>query len=386
MNIYLPRSYLQTLWPWTKSVERILRHTQPRPFSGSHLAVGSDYSGNHKGSSFNTYCYLIMDTDRSPAWPRLRGEVRRQFLPNGRRMSFKNLGDGHRQRALIPFLQSADSISGHLVALVVTKQLSNLSWRYAYDDTVPKQLGLRGTWKARPFEAMFRSAHMFALMLSIGAESSRRRATFRPYVFVEKSRRKAAQLERLKADFPQLSDRIKIERADANSAIQAFCKTTDWRRTRAVLFLDPFGNQVGWSTLEVIARTRAIDVWYLFPAHLGINRQISSTAEFDAAKAASLDWVFGTDEWRAEFLTTTKASDLWGDEQERLIKQATVDSITRYMIKRMKQVFKGVVLDEWLPLGRGGSHWYSLLFACSNPSAPATRIAERVARAVMNRK
>jgi three-Cys-motif partner protein len=222
-------------------------------------------------------------------------------------------------------------------------------------------------------------------------EGSARRALgvdppFSRYVFVEKSKRKAAQLERLRADFPNLADRIKIERADANAAIQEFCRRTDWKGNRAVLFLDPFGNQVGWSTLEVIARTGAIDVWYLFPAHLGINRQISSGAKFDATKAASLDFVFGTNEWRAEFLATKKANDLWGEERERLVKQATVDSITRFMIGRMKRVFKGVVLDEWLPLGRGGSHWYSLLFACSNPSPAATRIAERVARAVMKRK
>lgn len=222
-------------------------------------------------------------------------------------------------------------------------------------------------------------------------EGSARRALavelpFSRYVFVEKSKRKAAQLERLRADFPHLSDRIQIERADANQAIQEFCRSTNWRHSRAVLFLDPFGNQVGWNTLEVVARTRAIDVWYLFPAHLGVNRQISSTAQFDAGKAASLDFVFGTDEWRAEFLATMKASDLWGEERERLVKQATVDSITRFMIRRMKQIFQGVVLDEWLPLGRGGNHWYSLLFACSNPSSAATRIAERVARAVMTRK
>jgi three-Cys-motif partner protein len=222
-------------------------------------------------------------------------------------------------------------------------------------------------------------------------EGSARRALgvdppFSRYVFVEKSRRKATQLERLRADFPQVAERIKIERADANVAIQEFCQTTDWKHNRAVLFLDPFGNQVGWNTLEAIARTRAIDVWYLFPAHLGINRQISSAAEFDAAKAASLDFVFGTDEWRTEFLATMRVDDLWGEERERSVKQATVDSITRFMIKRMKRVFKGVVLDEWLPLGRAGNHWYSLLFACSNPSRAATRIAERVARAVMKRK
>ena len=222
-------------------------------------------------------------------------------------------------------------------------------------------------------------------------EGSARRALsvdppFSQYIFVEKNKRKAAQLERLRADFPHLRDIIKIEHADANIAIREFCSSTNWKRNRAVLFLDPFGNQVGWATLEVIAATRAIDVWYLFPAHLGINRQISATAEFDAAKAASLDWVLGTAKWREEFLTTTRHSDLWGKEQERLVKQATIDSITRFMIMRMKHLFKGIVLDEWLPLGRGGSHWYSLLFACSNPSPSATRIAERVARAVMKRK
>jgi hypothetical protein len=78
--------------------------------------------------------------------------------------------------------------------------------------------------------------------------------------------------------------------------------------------------------------------------------------------------------------------NLWGDAEQISFKQSTVDSVTRFMIKRMKSTFKGIVLDEWLPLGRGGSHWYSLLFACANPSVKATEIAERLARAVMVRK
>jgi hypothetical protein len=60
--------------------------------------------------------------------------------------------------------------------------------------------------------------------------------------------------------------------------------------------------------------------------------------------------------------------------------------VTRFMIRRMRETFKGVVLDEWLPLGRAGSHWYSLLFACANPSGKATDIAGRIARDVMKRK
>jgi hypothetical protein len=65
------------------------------------------------------------------------------------------------------FLQAADTINGHLVALVVTKKLTNLSWRGPFDETVPKRLGLQRAWKQSSFEAMFRSAQMFALILSI---------------------------------------------------------------------------------------------------------------------------------------------------------------------------------------------------------------------------
>jgi three-Cys-motif partner protein len=222
-------------------------------------------------------------------------------------------------------------------------------------------------------------------------EGSARRALgikppFTKYIFVERSKRKAASLERLKTEFRHLASRIHVEQADANVAVERFCANGDWKRTRSVMFLDPFGNQVGWNTIEAIARTRGIDLWYLFPAHLGINRQISASGEFDAGKAASLDRVLGTSEWRDEFIATIKRQNLWGEGQEISFKQATVDSVTRFMIKRMKRVFKGVVLDEWLPLGRAGNHWYSLLFACANPSAKATEIAERLARAVMKRK
>lgn len=222
-------------------------------------------------------------------------------------------------------------------------------------------------------------------------EGSARRALgvkppFSRYTFVERSKRKAALLQRLKTDFPHLSARIHIERADANIAVEEFCRRTDWKRTRAVMFLDPFGNQVDWSTILAIAGTRAIDLWYLFPAHLGVNRQISASGEFDVHKGASLDKVLGTSEWREEFVARIKRENLWGEAEQISFKQSTVDSVTRFMIGRMKAVFKGIVLDEWLPLGRRGSHWYSLIFACANPSAKATDIAERVARAVMTRK
>jgi three-Cys-motif partner protein len=209
---------------------------------------------------------------------------------------------------------------------------------------------------------------------------------FSQYIFVEKMKGKISALEKLRSEFPHRAPNIVIKQADANDAIAEFCARTDWRRTRAVMFLDPFGNQVKWSAIEAIAKTKAIDLWYLFPAQLGVGRQISRSGEFDETKAASLDRLLGTTAWREEFIRRYSETDLWGNSSDQTLKQVTVDGITRFMIRRMKIVFKGGVLDEWLPLGRGGAHWYSLLFAWANPSKQAGDIAQRISQSLMKRK
>ena len=102
------------------------------------------------------------------------------------------------------------------------------------------------------------------------------RTSFGNYIFVEKRRNKARELEKLRTRFP--NKRITIVNEDANTALRKFCATTNWRECRAVVFLDPFGNQVEWTTIEALAATKAIDLWYLFPAGLGVHRQIGKSA------------------------------------------------------------------------------------------------------------
>jgi three-Cys-motif partner protein len=57
---------------------------------------------------------------------------------------------------------------------------------------------------------------------------------------------------------------IKVIAGDANQEIPQLLKFVNWRGVRAVMFLDPYGMNVDWSTLQAIANTRAIDVWFLF--------------------------------------------------------------------------------------------------------------------------
>ena len=178
---------------------------------------------------------------------------------------------------------------------------------------------------------------------------------FDRYIFVDKKKKNVEALRALREKYPDIADRIFVEQGDANDEIQKFVATTDWNKCRAVVFLDPYGNQVNWSSIEAIASTNAIDMWYLFPAFLGVYRQISAKSGVHRTHVASLDSLLGTLEWRDAFVEQRTTTDLFGDHsmQERI---ATVNSITKYMIGRMKGIFRGGVLDEWLPLGSRKIH------------------------------
>jgi len=92
------------------------------------------------------------------------------------------------------------------------------------------------------------------------------------------------------------------------------------------MFLDPFGNQVKWETLDRIGRTPGIDLWYLFPAGLGVLRQISRDGRVQKDAEASLDLLFGPNDWRGNLISrqpnrTCLVTQLnWPDEWNRLIR------------------------------------------------------------------
>ena len=89
---------------------------------------------------------------------------------------------------------------------------------------------------------------------------------FKQYLFIEQDAARAQELERLKQHFAERAARVKIVQEDANRYLKDWCKQTDWRICRAVMFLDSYGMQVDWSLIESIARTRAIDLWILSPS------------------------------------------------------------------------------------------------------------------------
>lgn len=203
---------------------------------------------------------------------------------------------------------------------------------------------------------------------------------FDRYIFIEQSAERCSRLELLKAEFPDLADDILIRQGDANAEIMDLCEK-DWSSHRAVLFLDPYGMQVDWATIEAVARTQAIDLWVLFPLGIGVNRLLTRSGEIPESWRRRLNLLLGTEAWYDEFYRFESSRTLFGDAEERVVKAST-ETIGRYFNNRLKSVFAAVVEQPKVLRNSANSPLYLLCFGAGNPNgAPiALRIASHLLR------
>jgi three-Cys-motif partner protein len=208
---------------------------------------------------------------------------------------------------------------------------------------------------------------------------------FDRYVFIERSSRRCKALESLKGEFPALAKDIRICQGEANAEIRALCEK-DWSRHRAVLFLDPYGMQVEWATIEAVGRTQAIDLWVLFPLGMGVNRLLPRSGQVPEAWRNRLNLLLGTEAWLEEFYRVEEEPaglfDSPVDEPKRRVVKASMATIGRFFVDRLGEVFADVAREPRVLKNSGGSPLYLLCFAAGNPQgAPiAVRIADHLLR------
>lgn len=134
--------------------------------SGPFINIASDYGGEHKASNYHTLSAVYLDLSASSEWESRRRLVRTNHLPDGRRMSFKKLGDRQRQQALIPFLQAANEITGVCVTLAIRKSILYLCSDEGESDITQKRLSFESRWGEQSFERMLRISHLISLLIA----------------------------------------------------------------------------------------------------------------------------------------------------------------------------------------------------------------------------
>lgn len=212
------------------------------------------------------------------------------------------------------------------------------------------------------------------------------------YYFIESDENKASELEHMiDTEFPHLKRFTTVYRGDANEKLGKIINDIDWRFNRGLLFLDPYATQVDWATLERVAGTKSIDAWYLFPFS-ALNRMLPKNGKYGSWEN-TIDRLLGDNSWRTEFYKKDPQLSLFdlgvidgGEEEDRLVKDASLEHIKEYIISRLETTFPCVSNNPRIFKNSKESTMFLFCFAISNESVAAQRLALRIADHILKNK
>ena len=192
---------------------------------------------------------------------------------------------------------------------------------------------------------------------------------FDKYIFIEKDETHFSELQQLKEQFSDLQADIELVQDETNTYLQKLCGH-NWLRgqRRAVLFLDPYGMEVKWKTIEAIANTQAIDLWLLFPLGIAVNRLLRNDGQIDLAVQNTLNEFFGAEDWFEEFYREDETPSLFENLPGQQ-KVADFNSIETYFIRRLESVFTEVAKNPLRLYNSRNNPLYLLCFAAGNSTA-----------------
>ena len=208
---------------------------------------------------------------------------------------------------------------------------------------------------------------------------------FDRYIFIEKNPKRCTQLEGLRSEFPDLEADIRIERGDANKVIQDLCgKNKNWKKHRAVLFLDPYGMAVEWATIKSVAETEAIDLWLLVPLGIGLNRLLPRSGQIPEGWRNRLNRFLGTEDWDQVFYREQTTTNLFGEPETTVVK-ATLEEIGKFFVERLESVFPGVAPKPRVLMNSMNCPLYLFCFAVGSRNPQAQKIALNIANHLLEK-
>lgn len=194
---------------------------------------------------------------------------------------------------------------------------------------------------------------------------------FDQYYFFDADPRRAELLAELKTRYPK--KQIHVTVGDANAGVQKLARRFHMSPyARGVAFLDPYGPNLHWATVEALAETGCVDVIINFPLAMAINRLITRDGQVPDTWSSLLDACFGTHDWHD--IAYEQATDLFGTECSRKSEDAAERLLALYH-GRLKAAFGHVVPPSLVRNTRGAPLYYLLWAAANGRGAP---IAEHI--------
>lgn len=87
----------------------------------------SDYSGQHRQATHQVYSFLITTKHALEGWLPKLDDFRSAFLPDGRRLSFKQLSEPLRRRAYPHFLDVVGRLHANLITIMIDNRVGSIA-------------------------------------------------------------------------------------------------------------------------------------------------------------------------------------------------------------------------------------------------------------------
>lgn len=210
---------------------------------------------------------------------------------------------------------------------------------------------------------------------------------FHRYYFIEMDQLKVSELESKIST--KGAKNCKVWPGDANVIVPQIIRTMNPALHRGVVFLDPFAMSVSWATLEAIANTGFLDLWFLIPFG-AIARVLPREGVIHEGWRSKLIKTFGEDPTQSLYVDDQRQTlpmDLeeFGIDTDRKIRHGGRKALGKYIIKRLDSIFAWVCKDVVVLKNSNNSPMFLLVYAISNHSDGAKSLANRIAKSILKK-
>jgi three-Cys-motif partner protein len=202
--------------------------------------------------------------------------------------------------------------------------------------------------------------------------------SFDIYYFVELDQDKRYDLE---GKLHQIrTDNVFVVNDDCNLRLKKLAKfLEDNQNYRALIFLDPFGMNLDWSSLELF-REKGVDVWILSPTGIGAGRGLKRRIEkIPPGWWKRLELFFGVDRTKIQesFYEKKEENDLFGTRTINTKITKNNKMLFKLYADKTKMIFKHVS-DPYIIVNQNNSLMYH--FFCASNNATAIKIANEIVK------
>jgi len=190
---------------------------------------------------------------------------------------------------------------------------------------------------------------------------------FDKYYFVDNSNNSLNDLRTNLKMKNLLTDSCNFIYNDMNAEIKKFSSELN-EQMAALVFLDPFGMQINWDSIETL-RDKRVDLWILIPSGVIVNRLLDNSGELIFQEKLESFFGLPIEEIRQIFYEEKKEKTLFGEEEQITKVGDSIAKIAEIYIRNLKKIFLYVTENPLLLKNSKNVTIYHFVFASNNKTA-----------------